>query len=397
MTYYNRYRSRYGDLTASGGAISRGPPLGDIPPENYFRTMQEMYDVVGSPGTENDMETFIRSNTVGYFSGWGSFYYESHHWPVSDNWYSWDISWGDLIHPTTNNAALAVLAGTNPSRPIVDVPVFAAELKDLPGMLKSAGNRIKRATSFAKRKKSGFPEYSTIDAANDSLALQFGWAPFLADLLKMLGFVKATENRINELDRLYGNSGLKRNYGVTTLNQSKGKRSHYCGPLYSAYASCTVSYEQFYKSWGSVKWRPTSKPEYSDHESQLHLAQQLVAGVKDVGAAQLWELLPWSWLADWFGATGNFLQAHRNTVPADPGPVCIMENFGIRAVSSVLDGDYDGASFSLESDPMIEYKVRHPVFGIPNPDVHLPFLTSKQLSILTPLAVRSLERGLRRR
>jgi hypothetical protein len=390
---FNRYRQRYSDLTPGGKAFTMGPPLGDYSQDPYLRTDEWMYDFVGNRDGSNDLFGFKRNNTVGYYSGRGSYYYRAESWVTGDNWYWWDFS-SISGQPSDNNAALKVLANTNPSRAVVDFPVFIAEFRDFPRMIKHIGNRIRRGHRGIKRL---VKDYTPEMAAEDSLAMQFGWAPLISDLIKILGFMDAVNQRCNEIERLYnGNTALKRNHTVYREIIDKGTRSFYCGPLYSAQAIVTVTYQQQLKKWGSVKWLPTTDPAYSNQEQLLDMAKNLVIGAHGTGFDSLWEALPWSWMLDWFGATGDFLEAHRNTVPCQSDDLCIMENNAIRAISCRFDNDpFGDGHFRLEKDPMAEYKLRTAMFGVPNPDVHLPFLNGKQLSILTPLAIQSY--GKRRR
>lgn len=391
MLFPTRYRSRYdGGFRKGGRATSLGPPLGDFSQGDYYRLIEDMWDTEGYRDESNYLFKMTRCNTVGYFSGQGSHYYTTSQWAIADYWYFWDLT-NITNQPSDNNAALMTLARTNPSRPALDVPVFIKELRDIPRMLKHIGNRIQRGSKGARRL---IKDYTAEMAAEDSLALQFGWAPLVSDLIKVLDFQESVNQRMNEIDRLYnGNTHLKRKVTVYRENVDKGKRAHFCGPPYSAQTRVIVQYEQEALKWGSVRWLPSTAPEFSSDDEQLDYAKKLVTGLKgDISPSTVWNGLPWSWMLDWFGATGDFLEAHRNTVPVQHEDLNIMESHGILAKSFAWESNQWDASFVLDGYPLVGYKSRIPLIGIPNPDVRLPFLNGRQLSILAPLAIQSFGR-----
>lgn len=167
--------------------------------------------------------------------------------------------------------ATEVLARSNPSKPLVSLPNFIHELKDLPGMIRDIG-RIKIQLANLKNGKAG-PNASARNTANHYLAAQMGWVPLISDLRKMMRFQASVDKKINELDRLFNkNEGLHRTVGranpakgrkaqwryVTELQDSVILESSWNGPVGLITArrhKITIS-----EKWGSVRWKATKTP-----------------------------------------------------------------------------------------------------------------------------------------
>jgi hypothetical protein len=345
------------------------------------------YDVIGHYGEENFFQIESRHPAVGVFNGKPSNYYNCYDWYVKSNMYSWDLVWPDADY-NEGNAALNALANTNPSRPAVDIPVFLFELKDLPDMVKHAGDRLKRLIALTKGKGK---RYTGHLAAEDWLQLSFGWAPLIGDLGRMIDFIGGVDKRLDELNRLYSDCGLKRNYTAfdISLDDQPGPRSLYVNSLYQTGARVRVHFRSHVHRWTSVRWKPTTKPPWTTDQEQLDYTRRLVFGLNDISVSSIWEAIPWSWLADWFGSCGDYLAAHRNTVPAEPVTCSLMQRAEILPTSFEWLNNPLGGAFSLitEGEGLYCKKWRHPQPSWLPPSASLPFLNGKQLSILSAIAV----------
>lgn len=260
--------------------------------------------------------------------------------------------------------ATQLMAMTNPSRPTVDVPVFVAELKDLPDLVKIVGdNAIK-----------------TVAKAN--LAYWFGWKPLLSDILKMLDFSTVVNNRYKELKRLY-DGGLR---CTRDLDNSSIYNPHTTVSTLNGDPSCKVQvyFDQTctMKVWGHVKWKPTTLPPKTDEE-MISLARKAAFGLT-IDPATAWELIPFSWLADWFGDIGAFLQAYRNIVPAVSSDLTIMRHKQCTTSFTLTQPVNNGGIASLYPGNW-EEKSRVPASA--GLSAYLPYLTLRQLSILGSLSV----------
>jgi hypothetical protein len=273
----------------------------------------------------------------------------------------------DILPALTNDKGDSVyttqlLKRTNPSRPYVDLPVFIAELKDIPDLLIKLGRPLR-----------------TIAQAN--LAYQFGWKPLLSDLAKMLNFQDIVHARYLELKRLYKN-GIRRTVNLDSCSGEYETNVDWAGPGTTRFiGKCKQTRSTLIT--GHVKWKPLGFGPVTD-KAMLELARRSVLGLT-LDFATFWELIPWSWLVDWFSNVGDFLIANRNLVPAVPYDTCIMRN---TKVTGLTDWSTKTNPYSLTVEaPRGNWagKSRKPTSASLSTD--LEWLSLRQLSILGSLYV----------
>ena len=93
-----------------------------------------------------------------------------------------------IISPSEKDQLrVRLLASTGPLTPKVNLPLFIFELKDIPMMLKHAGDLLHKIKT---------PSRLSLDkeAAAATLAYQFGWAPLIQDLSKLINFSELVQN-----------------------------------------------------------------------------------------------------------------------------------------------------------------------------------------------------------
>lgn len=276
------------------------------------------------------------------------------------------VFWDHHAFSTPTNSAYAakLLALTNPSRPVVDLPVFVAELKDFPRLFKLAGNN----------------HWKKIASAN--LSYQFGWKPLASDLMAMANFADIVSQRRQELEHFYA-SGLSRTRKLDTMSVSALDVNR----IFDSDASLDKQWRGVHSKdtvvevSGHVKWYPTTLPPKSD-KAMINLARRAAFGLT-IDAKTAWELIPFSWLIDWCSSTGDYLLASRNIIPANHSTPLIMRH--TKTSNTVRNTTYDtGATPSpLKCD--VESKSR--VSASASLNAHLPFLSARQLSILGSIAV----------
>lgn len=270
--------------------------------------------------------------------------------------------------------ATEVLKATNPSRPSVNLPVSIAELKDLPSMLRGRGVSILK--DWKRRLKSS----SAKDKARLHLEFQFGWAPIIDDLRKLIEFQKSVDKRIKELEKLK-EKGLRRKIvvysdcadrvgGVKTLESNAFGLSGYLKTI----TSCEIS--------GFVVWKPSgSFPKTNDDIRRL--AERAILGAS-INPSVAWNLVPWSWLIDWFSNVGDWLDSHSSIVPCTHSTVQVMEsnvsefNWVITSQSSYAK---TGEPFSLTKTSLR----RQPTSALLT--ASMPALSGGQASILASLGI----------
>lgn len=223
--------------------------------------------------------------------------------------------------------------------------------------------------------------------ADDYLSYQFGAVPFIADAIKMAQFAQSAEKRRKRIERSFNSPR-----GDTT------KWSHGTGEYQDEWVDfdkilfsevvlrCDVKVTNSVKRWFYASWKP--KP------SRLlpRADNDWVNAIMGLDARGLtlsaWELLPFSWMIDYFVNIGDFLAATLNTLNWDvTGGTCMeqvtrQEHGPTHAVSA---WGYT-TSLSAGSTERIRH-YRYVEFPQPGLTWARQYLTGSQLSILGALTV----------
>lgn len=284
------------------------------------------------------------------------------------------------------NAVLRALAN-GPLTPKVNLPLAIIEMKDIPKMLRHAGDllhNIRRPSNLSPDK----------EAAAATLAYQFGWKPLIEDILKMINFADAVKKKQNILERAHSTKGVR-------LRTHFGEDQTTSGGSYPVWSQGSLHIRQNYKdfksskSWATVRWTVKDKsqigriPSYQDgFRNALGLNRGMIP-------ITVWKALPWTWAIDWFADISNHLQKSYNLVYYNPSKVCIMSHTKTTRVWEPYISDkyphpHDGSKPGevLESVSFRERKSR----TIHNPSsaslrLALPFLDGFKLSILGSLSI----------
>lgn len=263
--------------------------------------------------------------------------------------------------PSNSVLAAELLAGTNPSRPSVDIPVFLGEISDIPKLLRLEGRSVAGLVSGI------------------NLNIQFGWGPLISDVRKMLSFQDAVDKRVRDLKKLQnGTYTRKRSLFEDSRTQTTSSFVLFSDrDIWRARRVRTTTLNV----WGYAKWSLTEKLPETDAELR-RLADRAVHGLY-VNPAAAWELIPWSWLIDWFSNVGDILHAKRNLIPAQPTVVRICEhrqttdNFTLTSKPSGAYADNIKRTLETKSRTAASASLQ----------AYLPFLTGRQISILGSIGV----------
>lgn len=263
--------------------------------------------------------------------------------------------------PSDSSLAASLLASTNPSRPVIDLPIFVFELREIPKLLKLEGDTFLRKAGSA------------------NLSYQFGIRPLVNDLANLLNFGDAVKKREKELEEL-AKSGLRRKRqlwdGTSTTSDSVILNSD--GFTLNGVGNYTTTK----KCWGYVEWFPLDPPALMKADKRA-LARKAVLGLT-IDFSTAWNAIPWSWLVDWCTNVGDVLIANRNLVGAGHGPIQIM-----RQSQTMCDWTLSGTAASFTSKPcrhQTVQKTRRTVASV-SLSAQLPILTWRQLSILGSIGV----------
>lgn len=277
--------------------------------------------------------------------------------------------------PSNGEVATMVMAATNPSRPVVDLPIAVAELKDLPELIRDSGERFIRN---ARRQRPG--RATAARAAGANLKYQFGIAPLASDLAKLTTFQSFVSKRVDRLKKLR-DRGLRSTIQIGSY--SNEKREYVSLNSFGVGWGEEIHFTTTQKVWGHIRWFPDGNHQMpSTDEEMRRLAINATLGLT-FDASTAWNLIPWSWLVDWFSNVGDYFSAHRNIVPASCSPVQVMRetkvsNYGPSKLY------WDG-----QLNTGVHYKRHMKSRRLSNATLsaRLPFLSARQLSILGSLAV----------
>lgn len=257
------------------------------------------------------------------------------------------------------------LANMNPSKPLVDLPLFLFELKDFPRMLKDLGRVLQGRAK-------------PVDVPNGHLAYVFGWAPLVSDLLKLLKLQQSIEERKRYLQRLERGTRLKR-----ILFQGEVSRVRQVDGYTISGVTADVELIEHLKVWFTANAKLQIPLTNADLEEDRLI--RLLLGATPA-ASTLWNAVPWSWLVDYFVNVGDTLEAQRGWIPFSTTRMCVMGHSIIQ--SNLTRMRVTEPTLSVSDSGMITEVKRRTVVANPMPWLtYDPFLSTSQMAILTSLVV----------
>lgn len=328
------------------------------------------------PGDCNDLDIEHRSLRGGLVSGnnsWGQWI----GFPPDGLTNVGIWSHNGIATPSNGEYAAKLVARTSPSRPSVDLPVSIAELRELPSLVRDSGNfRYSKLARHLARKGLGG---GLRRASQLNLMIQFGIMPLISDAQKLLIFQKLVDSRLKELKRLK-QRGVRRTIELDRFSNAwQGNLV-----LQSSYATvgCLLSKVTTLVVRGHVRYSPNFAPEtWTDSQMRLQALRAVLGATLDFKTA--WELMPWSWLIDWFSSAGDLLASTRNIIPVTRDKVVIMRETTTQSRSLNKWASTGLSVEDLSCD--CTWKVRRT--ANPSLNAHMPVLTNRQLSILGSLSV----------
>lgn len=192
-----------------------------------------------------------------------------------------------------------------PGKPLVDAGQFLGELRQLPSLPLELGKHIKTALTGKSRTK-GF-----LNAGNEYLNIEFGWKPFVKDIIGMLNFNSKIDAALDQLSRDNGKPIRRRGTVTSSESSSSSTTAGFLYPtltsdFYATYppgsrtvitqSSTKVTFAGAFRYW---------IPDINSTEAQKRLVRKML-GLR-LTPGLLWELTPWSWLIDWYSSIGDVL------------------------------------------------------------------------------------------
>jgi hypothetical protein len=287
--------------------------------------------------------------------------------------------------PSDASAATAALARANPNRPQVSIWQFLGELRDAPKMIFQIGDILRRVTLAQRKGKAFVP--TARDVASGYLGWTFGWDPLIQDLGKLFDFSEAVDNRIKELNALRSGD-LRRTVTTFSTEFDEDWDIGYMSPLYQSNARGTLRSRIAAKQWVRIRYKPSALTLAQLGGDLRDRARSLVFG-HQAHIVDVWNLIPWTWLLDWFSDCGDFLEANRNHLGVIVDDIAVMTHITAKPISFAWTSNPFGATFTVATDREASWKRRRRVYG-PSVSAYVPFLSHKQWSILSALAVTRL-------
>lgn len=204
-----------------------------------------------------------------------------------------------------------------------DMGQFVGEIRETLPMLKSTAKSYVDAYSAIRGRSRGFK--MSKDLSNYWLNLQFGWRPFLNDVIRLGFAVGETEARLQQCIRDNGRNirrgGVLRSIvgPEHVVGQSTTQNTSWCYPVSELLGLVTVppgnamgsqttmTYGYTIDTWYSACYRYWLPYFAAPNEPMNVLDNYLrMYGIR-ITPLLIWNLTPWSWLADWVGNVGDNL------------------------------------------------------------------------------------------
>lgn len=277
--------------------------------------------------------------------------------------------------PSDGAVATQFLARTTPNRPKLDLLAFAGELKDVPQLLRVRGERMLQKTKYV--------EYGS----RLNLLYQFGWKPFVSDLIKLSDFQGAFAKKAAQINSLYDGNGLF--YRIDMFQGSAASSG------VRVQTNTNLIITDHHESYTTVEniavygsWKPTTRAPETNQEFRA-LVRKVALGLY-VNPHTVWQLMPWSWLIDWCVNASDFLMLTRNAIPCVPSNVRVM-----RTKETELRANCTRKPTLAKVTPTFMKRTTKtrsvPAVGL---TASMPFLSGRQASILASIgALRAIGRG----
>lgn len=217
----------------------------------------------------------------------------------------------------------ALLAKTNPYRPQFSIQVAIREMVELLSLFRIT------ARTFA-----GF-------AGSAYLNYRFGWKALLNDLESALGVTKALESRLREFHSLQ-EGGIRRS--KVFLDTYRTKRSFDPVLINSSPSPSSVrvtSIKTYHTEvYGSLRWMlaPGAWRVFEDLTplQEFNHALRAVLDLSEISYATIWEVIPFSFLIDYFIEIGPYFEANRGFSVVEPHYTCITRRTRIEHTGDVI-------------------------------------------------------------
>lgn len=236
--------------------------------------------------------TQLGTTGVGEIHG-GSSAYTRHHYTGSVNGVTPKVP----INPIGDGSDFGASAYNRmkPTKPTFPGLNAIYELREVPEMLRQRmlQNNLKNISSYW-------------------LALKFGWAPLLSDILSVVQFQRNAQKKLAWLLKHNGRpvrTALEL-FNNTSTRNSVTTTADVPGPAFVSYFYAKPSVTTFWtdtsdRCWAKAQWRYWLPPGPQD----VNWTRSMMARLFGLypSPSVVWKALPWTWLSDWFFSVGDQL------------------------------------------------------------------------------------------
>lgn len=207
-------------------------------------------------------------------------------------------------------------ARAKPGNPVAGLGQFLVELRDLPAIPGGEARRRWRNQGLTLSQLPGFLRSRLKDfrdLGSEYLNVVFGWKPFVGDLQKLYGLWKTIDRRLADIVRNNGKS-VRRRADVEDSSTVDATESVYPYPYAGVWS-------------GIPNWIPgiSVRTVTRKRTTRVWFAGSFRYYIPDIGSSQwtarataalfganptpqlLWEVMPWSWLVDYFTNVGDVI------------------------------------------------------------------------------------------
>lgn len=267
---------------------------------------------------------------------------------------------------------LRLLERTNPFRSEFSVPVFIKELVDIGTMFKLA------ARTFAGFVGGAFLNY------------KFGWVAFLADLRTLFSITKALERRIKELTSLQKHGGLRRRVYLGGHGGTLTANNVLMNSTWGWFPRVNLAHSARVEVYGSVRWIPTR--DFREDIRKLgvvNLAFRKVFDLEEPDPQTVWEMIPFSWLADYFTSIGSYLRANNGAAKVQPWDICLVRKYSCDTHGTLVGEDPSLTNQSRSCSGNAQVVVRTVIGSPPSfPNIYWELLTYSQWQVVVALLLK---------
>lgn len=280
--------------------------------------------------------------------------------------------------PTLSTPRL--LSQTGPLTAKVNLPLFLFELKDVPKMLRHAGDllhKLERPSGLSPDK----------EAASATLAFQFGWKPMVEDILKLCDFAKTVERVQRNLVKSREVNGVRRSITFEELKDSRVFPNTALSSDTGTVFRTDLKVDVTRKSYATVRWVARKGQGISTSTSFADAVRISLGLNRGYVPITIWKALPWTWMIDWFADVSNMLTSSYNQIYYEPKSAWRMSHteYSLRTPAMTQSGQ---SLTALEMKWYSKTRVPHSLSAVSNlPTLTLPYMDNFKLSVLGSLAI----------